>query len=197
MAIKIKRKEKPGVTDYLKSMGDYTDAYIKNDLKDKSIVDKFFGLIAFGSTLAYEIKWWKEFDKIEGNMKGPTSEGQVFLEPGVRDVDLTGGKYGMPTVEYIPGDQTVSRELTELTGLDAELYKIAVDPVKAAIFVALTVGAATVAGYYLPRAVKKIKGLFSKKEIKPDISSILDRIEHLDGSDIQESTIDDLPVLDA
>ena len=156
----------------------FTDK-IKNNIKNSSVYQRVSAGLTAGLSLAYELYWMSKFNEIEGIM-GKGEDGKIYLSRGTESVDLTGGKYGMPTYEPLSGPRP--RELTEVTGLDAGLYKIAVDPILAAGFMIGTVGLATVVAYWLGGKIlpKKEK----VEEIKPDISDILDKIEQPDISDI-------------
>ena len=155
----------------------FTDK-IKDNIKNSSIYQRVSTGLTFGLSLAYELYWMSKFREIDDYFRGPNSDGEIHLSRSVKNIDLL----PVPKVELLGVDEHPSRELTEVTGIDATIYKIASNPLFAVGFVIGTVGLATLGAYWLGGKIlpKKEK----VKEVKPDISDILEKIEPVDISDI-------------
>ena len=161
----------------------FTDR-IKSNIKNSSVYQRVSAGLTAGLSLAYELYWMSKFREIDGYL-GANSDGKVsIVDPSVKSIELL----PIPSRELLPRDTPRSRELTEVTGIDAIIYKIAINPILAAGFMIGTVSLATVGAYWLggkilPKKEKEIKPYVSK-EFKPDISAILDRIEPVDMDEI-------------
>ena len=151
---------------------------IKDNIKNSSIYQRISAGLTFGISLASELYWLHEFNKVKDAYYGPTEDGSVYISPSIKSVDLL----PIPKVEPLGPREPRSLVSSEVTGIDAEIYKIASNPLFAAGFMIGTVGLVTLGAYWLGGKIlpKKEK----VEEVKPDISDILDKIEQPDISDI-------------
>ena len=69
----------------------------------------------------------------------------IYKNEYISNVDF----FPIPEVELVLRGTPAPRELQELTGIDAIIYKIAINPILAAGFMIGTVGLATVVAYWL------------------------------------------------
>ena len=56
----------------------FTDR-IKDNIKNSSIYQRVSAGLTAGLSLAYELYWMSEFNKIKGNFSGPTESGNIYI----------------------------------------------------------------------------------------------------------------------